>query len=263
MRRRQRAFTLIELLVAIAILAILAGLLFPVFAQARDKARQTACLSNGKQLGTAVALYAQDYDEVYPKAEFWSGGAFSQYYSWSSKWCLQPYLKNLGVYRCPSDTFPAPHDAAYYGLAPERTPAPISYMGNAITPFYAMFGVSRPQGLFTYGPEYGGITEPTPLAAVPSPADLIMLTEGRWEYYHGIYACGEWLNNEIDWCYVGSDISQQWVVDLLVLSVPTDGWYRGWRKHSGGSVFVMADGHVRTFRPGDLQSPKRWIINPS
>src|SRR5881296_1738464 len=59
-------FTLIELLVVIAIIAILAAILFPVFAQAREKARQTACLSNEKQMGTAVQMYAQDYDEGLP-----------------------------------------------------------------------------------------------------------------------------------------------------------------------------------------------------
>ncbi|GAB4455712.1 MAG: hypothetical protein OHK0029_12240 [Armatimonadaceae bacterium] len=62
-----RAFTLIELLVVIAIIAILAAILFPVFAQAREKARQTACLSNAKQMGLGVMMYAQDYDETMPR----------------------------------------------------------------------------------------------------------------------------------------------------------------------------------------------------
>src|SRR5260370_37829686 len=64
---RKRAFTLIELLVVIAIIAILAAILFPVFAQARDKARHAACLSNCKQIGLAVTMYANDYDETF----FW------------------------------------------------------------------------------------------------------------------------------------------------------------------------------------------------
>ena len=67
--RRNRAFTLIELLVVIAIIAILAAILFPVFAQARDKARSSACLSNTKQIGTAILMYTEDYDETLP--EYW------------------------------------------------------------------------------------------------------------------------------------------------------------------------------------------------
>src|SRR5256884_9841878 len=63
---KTRAFTLIELLVVIAIIAILAAILFPVFAQAREKSRQAVCLSNTKQMGLAVSMYAQDYDEVLP-----------------------------------------------------------------------------------------------------------------------------------------------------------------------------------------------------
>src|SRR6266581_996773 len=65
-RRSSHAFTLIELLVVIAIIAILAAILFPVFAQAREKARQTSCLSNCRQFGTALMMYIQDYDEKLP-----------------------------------------------------------------------------------------------------------------------------------------------------------------------------------------------------
>ena len=66
---RRRGFTLIELLVVIAIIAILAAILFPVFAQARAKARQAACQSNMKQLGSAIMMYTQDNDEMYPKTQ--------------------------------------------------------------------------------------------------------------------------------------------------------------------------------------------------
>src|SRR5437764_601379 len=74
--RSTRGFTLIELLVVIAIIAILAAILFPVFAQARESARQAACLSNGKQIGLGLNMYLQDYDEAFPPADY--GGPVTQ-----------------------------------------------------------------------------------------------------------------------------------------------------------------------------------------
>src|SRR5881409_782799 len=69
---RRNGFTLIELLVVIAIIAILAAILFPVFAQAREKARMSAFLSNERQIGTALMMYVQDYDEAFPRVTFYS-----------------------------------------------------------------------------------------------------------------------------------------------------------------------------------------------
>jgi prepilin-type N-terminal cleavage/methylation domain-containing protein/prepilin-type processing-associated H-X9-DG protein len=108
---RFRGFTLIELLVVIAIIAILAAILFPVFAQAREKARQTACLSNTKQIGTALQMYAQDADEGLPCWAEWvmsPPGPNNATSYWQAK--LQPYIKsgrpeandNTGVWQCPS-----------------------------------------------------------------------------------------------------------------------------------------------------------------
>lgn len=91
-----RAFTLIELLVVIAIIAILAAILFPVFAQARAKARQAACLSNMKQIGTAVTMYAQDYDEAVVPSQ--NGTAGVSLVSWPT--LIYPYVKNADVFVC-------------------------------------------------------------------------------------------------------------------------------------------------------------------
>src|SRR5215831_15668994 len=104
---RRNAFTLIELLVVIAIIAILAAILFPVFAQAREKARAISCLSNTKQLGLAVMMYVQDYDETYPWAYFWDQSLDwkANSYLWSSQRCIQPYMKNTDLYKCPDDSF--------------------------------------------------------------------------------------------------------------------------------------------------------------
>jgi prepilin-type N-terminal cleavage/methylation domain-containing protein/prepilin-type processing-associated H-X9-DG protein len=93
-RRSSRGFTLIELLVVIAIIAILAAILFPVFAQAREKARQITCTSNLKQVGLAWQMYTQDYDERTP---LWFAGPLTV------RDLLQPYAKNALVFKCPSD----------------------------------------------------------------------------------------------------------------------------------------------------------------
>src|SRR5512135_1254151 len=94
-RAKRIGFTLIELLVVIAIIAILAAILFPVFAQAREKARQTACLSNSKQLSTSIAMYTQDYDETMILAVEWNDWSI-----WTDR--IQPYMKSWDIMYCPS-----------------------------------------------------------------------------------------------------------------------------------------------------------------
>ncbi len=103
MHPKQRAFTLIELLVVIAIIAILAAILFPVFAKAREKARQSSCLSNVKQLMLATMQYTQDYDETLPL----NGRDDTVTPSYNVRWynCIEPYVKSAGVFACPSKRY--------------------------------------------------------------------------------------------------------------------------------------------------------------
>ena len=108
MKNNKSAFTLIELLVVIAIIAILAAILFPVFAQARDKARSASCLSNEKQIGLGLMMYVQDYDETFPTAyryknntETTNGGSAGGYVHYTAM--VQPYVKNTQIWVCPSD----------------------------------------------------------------------------------------------------------------------------------------------------------------
>ena len=111
MSQRKRAFTLIELLVVIAIIAILAAILFPVFAQAREKARQTSCTSNMKQIGLALRMYTQDYDETYfasgmlptMPATAADGQNIVRMMGGGTSYFLQPYVKNQQIFTCPSD----------------------------------------------------------------------------------------------------------------------------------------------------------------
>jgi prepilin-type N-terminal cleavage/methylation domain-containing protein len=102
---RRRAFTLIELLVVIAIIAILAAILFPVFAQAREKARQASCISNLKQIATATILYIQDYDETFFPRRFQYVPVPGQPFTPQWPYLIQPNLKNVGVLNCPSAQF--------------------------------------------------------------------------------------------------------------------------------------------------------------
>ena len=109
-RRRagQTGFTLIELLVVIAIIAILAAILFPVFAQAREKARSASCLSNTKQISLAYAMYNQDYDEGFPatvterQAPASVPDTADARAPYSYRVLLQPYLKSQQIFKCPS-----------------------------------------------------------------------------------------------------------------------------------------------------------------
>src|SRR6476469_1207041 len=108
-RTRRSAFTLIELLVVIAIIAILAAILFPVFAQARERARMSACLSNMRQIGSALMMYVQDYDETFPHLRFRHPGPFDtsmaaagkHAYVWNN--AIRPYLRSIDVFSCPSN----------------------------------------------------------------------------------------------------------------------------------------------------------------
>src|ERR1044072_7645944 len=100
--RTRRGFTLIELLVVIAIIAILAAILFPVFAQAREKARATACLSNTKQMGLALMQYSQDYDELNFLNDTWVSNSIP-WQTWND--LLQPYVKSQQVFKCPSSSY--------------------------------------------------------------------------------------------------------------------------------------------------------------
>jgi prepilin-type N-terminal cleavage/methylation domain-containing protein/prepilin-type processing-associated H-X9-DG protein len=151
-KSRSRGFTLIELLVVIAIIAILAAILFPVFAQAREKARQTACLSNVKQIGLGISMYTQDYDEVLPL----QNGDYQNFLvtadnqpNWPK--LVLPYTKNSQIFQCPS-SFIAPSTALNATTAqwPKN-----SYQGNGVV-------LSR---------------NGTSLAQIPNSADIVFTQE--------------------------------------------------------------------------------------
>ncbi|MBU0609332.1 MAG: prepilin-type N-terminal cleavage/methylation domain-containing protein [Armatimonadetes bacterium] len=145
----RRGFTLIELLVVIAIIAILAAILFPVFAKAREKARQSSCLSNCKQWGLAVMQYAQDYDERLGGAYNYWGPLGNQ----SFAVYLQPYCKNTQMQKCPS----ANDIALGYGYNWRGVGYVVGGGGNYSPP--------------RTGPMYEGLA----LAQINRPAELVVL----------------------------------------------------------------------------------------
>lgn len=160
---RRTGFTLIELLVVIAIIAILAAILFPVFAQAREKARQASCISNTKQYATATSMYVQDYDEILPMGSYPLGGGMppagcvATYY-----WAVVPYVKNDQINVCPSEP-QAMRLVDLVGIPCANTPPYNSFAVNS-----AVFGNA-------YYPGFA----PTALADIPRVSETIGAYDGN------------------------------------------------------------------------------------
>jgi prepilin-type N-terminal cleavage/methylation domain-containing protein/prepilin-type processing-associated H-X9-DG protein len=142
-KARRRGFTLIELLVVIAIIAILAAILFPVFAQAREKARQSSCASNQKQLGLAFMGYIQDYDEKFPPAAgIVTSGTSTAVTHWGPTQdqptatqipgLIDGYIKNRGIFRCPSTAGSTTLAYMYNDLAATKSQAAFAGVADTV-----------------------------------------------------------------------------------------------------------------------------------
>jgi prepilin-type N-terminal cleavage/methylation domain-containing protein len=157
-RNLRTAFTLIELLVVIAIIAILAAILFPVFAQAREKARQASCMSNHKQYALATLMYVQDYDESFPMSTYLAPTfCVATFYS-----VVDPYVKNKQITVCPSET-QAMKMVDIVGAPCADTPPFSSYAVNA--------------RLYVNG--FIPNVAPTALASIDRPAETLMNYDGN------------------------------------------------------------------------------------
>ncbi|HLK57455.1 MAG TPA: DUF1559 domain-containing protein [Chthonomonadaceae bacterium] len=250
-----RGFTLIELLVVIAIIAILAAILFPVFAQAREKARQTTCVSNQKQILLGVMMYTQDYDEMYPVGEHfpvhWDGNINTDDQDVGIENEIDPYVKAgdpwgperaSSIWKCPSD--PMRRD--------DCDGAPGVGTGYDISYAFTNYDPNNPNkfGVFSYT---AGVNSQT-LAGVGAPGDTVIM----WD----------WWNPQAYSRFIA--VTRTNMAGLLQFPVYPgyidigdncgDGyrWHFAIGGHNGMTPFGFADGHVKAMKASRL-----WNVNSS
>jgi prepilin-type N-terminal cleavage/methylation domain-containing protein len=207
-QRRPRGFTLIEVLVVVAIISILAGILLPVFAQAREKARQASCMSNVRQIGLASLQYAQDYDERMVGTEL---GDNPEYF-WGDM--LHPYLKSRQILQCPSASEKFQLSSPGPGF-----PEGISYEWSYP---YAINDVRDASGRRA-GAAFSS------LAGITRPADAVLILDG-WPAPVAPLVDEE--RHEIAWSWGQRDALRNPLHD-------------GNPRHTGGFNLVNCDGHTK------------------
>jgi len=259
----RRGFTLIELLVVIAIIAILAAILFPVFAQAREKARQTTCLSNLKQVGTGMLMYTQDYDETFPYNRFiGSGGA--TWFNW--KYAILPYIKNQQIYECPNarpqysymigDSRPwrgSPMDETWahcHPSSPWVKSDPYCDIPRSQNLWFPR-GYTVNGAVFNLSAGIGWASNPRKLADLDAPAETIWMQDGKnYEPDTGPWAIARC------WCSPPGDPETQVPDPSSPCGVIRQ---KGWLvNHLKGVQFVFADGHAKWTRMQGAIANNLW-----
>ncbi len=247
MKRRLPGFTLIELLVVIAIIAILAAILFPVFAQAREKARTASCASNLKQISTGLMMYTQDYDEILCPTRIthvqWRQGVWD--------YLIQPYVKNRGVMVCPSYK-PANAAADWltpvtYGMNYRLSQASTTSLDDAPSLWFNTISLAqlRAPASTVYIAD-NVYVEPASAAAQPTHAE----DPSKWTIRIGSWNPSGYVRfpqdppnaNYISCCYNGDP-------------------YRPAPIHQNGTNVSYCDGHVKWHRTDQLVNPRRGNAN--
>jgi prepilin-type N-terminal cleavage/methylation domain-containing protein/prepilin-type processing-associated H-X9-DG protein len=237
--RTTRGFTLIELLVVIAIIAILAAILFPVFAQAREKARAISCLSNTKQLTLGMLQYIQDYDETSPAGALIPAGqacAGSRMpgRGWAGE--IYPYVKSVQVYKCPDDpttsntTVSPPYVPVSYGVN--------MYFSNA-----SLASLAAPTKTVLLFEVVGSVAD------VTDPLDWRSTSANGGDGGGAGY---------IDYCIPAAGLAKY---DTGVMGTPprvaqASPWTKtpAAGRHSNGANFGLADGHSKYFLPSRIST---------
>jgi len=222
----KKGFTLIELLVVIAIIAILAAILFPVFASAREKGRQSVCVSNLRQWGLAFGMYADDYDG-YAVYAYNKAGYYWHYH-------LLSYVKNKGIRWCPSKPPLTDADGLPYGDGRYNTHYAMSasYQG----------GVAR----------WGNMGDPPfNLSDARNPADLLAFLEASNEYAVIYKVCQP---SDLRWgMYAAGPVGYP---------KATDNCCGDYTRHNFGSNYCYIDGHVKWAKPDSMRDLGHWFVNP-
>jgi len=267
MSTQKKAFTLIELLVVIAIIAILAAILFPVFAQAREKARATACMSNMKQIGLGMMQYVTDYDEKFPCGV---GNSFG--FGWAGE--IYPYVKSQGVFACPSDTTQVKSVAATawdtvisYGINEDIT-RPSN--GGAFSILGNMTMMTAPASTVLVFEVSGCSTNVTdPLEGIGAHWTQNVSPSGNGNEMNAGY--GSVGNEPVN---SGAYSGQLFATGVLggglgetdcsneVNVMPGHGDVTILGRHQNGANYVLSDGHAKFFQPGQV-CPGYTRFNPA
>jgi prepilin-type N-terminal cleavage/methylation domain-containing protein/prepilin-type processing-associated H-X9-DG protein len=269
---RRSGFTLIELLVVIAIIAILAAILFPVFAQAREKARGTACLNNMKQIGLGLIQYVQDYDETYPEAVFAKDPTQPYWNNWSDSptWdtVINPYIKNgrggtggsdwnnVGhggqIFTCPSDSKDRqswmPDSIGKQSYSPAGTWDTSSILKEGLFPKIDF----KDTDTNTY-------TRTRTMAQVVAPSSTIAIVEFPYEqsasnWPQNIQCLSAMQQQE----YSGANGGGEWWDANGVAEAKKPSNHPS---HMNGWNYIFADGHVKWQRPTQTIAPTADLYN--